>query len=138
MHRLLIALVAAAACGKGDKPPPPSTGGPSMPETGPKNSLDSIAMETATELFNTKCAMCHGIDGTGHGPMADQLNGPKPRNYTDAKWQQSVTDDELKKVITLGGQATGKSAMMPANLDLRDQPQVLNALVKIIRRFGTK
>jgi hypothetical protein len=79
--------------------------------------------------------MCHGADGTGNGPAAASLN-PRPRNYTDAAWQASITDDQIKETILKGGQAVGKSPMMPGQPQLADQPQVLDGLVKIIRGFG--
>ncbi|HET6344418.1 MAG TPA: cytochrome c, partial [Myxococcota bacterium] len=60
---------------------------------------------------------------------------PKPRNYSDAAWQASITDEQLKKTIVEGGAAVGKSMMMPPNPDLRDKPQVVDELVKIIRGF---
>ena len=85
-------------------------------------------------MFATVCATCHGMDGTGNGPAASTLN-PKPRNYTDAAWQASVTDDELRKTILKGGGAVGKSMMMPGNPQLEGQPEVLDGLVKIIRGF---
>jgi len=85
-------------------------------------------------MFATVCATCHGIDGTGNGPVAEKLE-PKPRNYTDAAWQASVTDDDLRTIIVKGGQATGKSAMMPGNPQLEGKPEVLDGLVKIIRGF---
>ena len=88
-------------------------------------------------MFMTVCATCHGPDGTGNGPAAETLN-PKPRNYTDAAWQGSVTDDDLKKIILLGGQAVGKSPMMPANAHLKDDPATLDGLVQIIRSFAKK
>jgi mono/diheme cytochrome c family protein len=93
--------------------------------------------EEAKLLFQNVCATCHGADGTGNGPAAASLN-PKPRNYTDAAWQASVTDDELKKTILLGGQAVGKSPMMPGNPNLKDKPEVIDGLVAIVRSFGKK
>jgi hypothetical protein len=61
---------------------------------------------------------------------------PKPRNYKDAEWQKTVTDDQLKKAILYGGAAVGKSAAMPSQPDLESKPEVLDGLVKIIRSFG--
>ena len=86
-------------------------------------------------MFAQVCASCHGIDGTGNGPAAEMLN-PKPRNYTDAKWQASITDDQIKEIILKGGQAMGKSPVMPAQPALKDHPEVLDELVQIIRKFG--
>ena len=133
MRRFLIVLVLAAACGKNNEPPPPSTGSPNaQPESAPKRKG---AADQARAMFNTVCAACHGADGTGNGPAAANLN-PKPRNYTDAAWQASVTDEDIKKTILLGGMGVGKSPMMPGQPQLKDQPEVLDGLVTIIRGFG--
>jgi mono/diheme cytochrome c family protein len=137
MRRMLIALAFFAACGKNNEPPPPSSGSPTaQPESAPQNGKtkkDPAAQAQA--MFNTVCATCHGADGTGNGPAAANLN-PKPRNYTDPAWQASVTDEDIKKTILLGGQAVGKSPMMPGQPQLREEPAVLDELVKIIRGFG--
>lgn len=151
MRRMLLAFVFLAACGKNEQPPPPSSGRPNAPtETGPSAAAPSAAAPagaTATaptdakaeaqKLFATLCATCHGADGTGNGPAAASLD-PKPRNYTDAAWQASVTDDDLKKIILEGGQAVGKSAMMPGQPQLKDRPEVVTELVAIIRSFAKK
>jgi mono/diheme cytochrome c family protein len=133
---LLLCLV---ACGKNNEPPPPTTGSPVAPtESGPKNKKPSGAIpEQAQQMFMTVCATCHGADGTGNGPAAETLT-PKPRNYTDPAWQASVTDEDLRKIILLGGQQVGKSPMMPGNPHLKDQPEVLDGLVQIIRGFAKK
>ena len=140
--RMLIAVLLVAACSKNNEPSPPSTGTPmAEQESGPKGKRAPTpggmgGDEQAHKMFETVCAMCHGMDGTGNGPAAASLN-PKPRNYTDATWQASVTDDEIRKTILLGGQATGKSAAMPGQPQLKDQPEVLEGLVKIIRGFNS-
>ena len=41
------------------------------------------------------------------------------------------------KTITLGGAAVGKSPIMPASPDLDAKPEVVDGLVKIIRKFGS-
>jgi len=132
-------LLVCAACSKNNEPPPPSSGAPGAPtESGPKGKTPTGApSEKAQNMFMTVCATCHGPNGTGNGPAAETLN-PKPRNYTDAAWQASVTDDDLRKIILLGGQAVGKSPMMPANAHLKDDPGTLDGLVQIIRGFAKK
>jgi mono/diheme cytochrome c family protein len=142
-----LAGVTGIACGKNTEPPPPSSGSPqAQTETGPSAKPKQPAPAQATgdgipeealNLFGTVCAACHGTDGSGNGPAAASLN-PKPRNYTDAAWQASVTDDDLRKIILLGGQGVGKSAMMPGNPNLKDKPEVIDGLVKIVRQFGAK
>jgi cytochrome c551/c552 len=138
--KLALGVVLCAACSKNDQPPPPSSGSPmAQPESGPKGkrAAGTGPSEKAQQMFATVCAMCHGADGTGNGPAAETLT-TKPRNYTDATWQQSVTDDDLRKIITLGGQAVGKSPLMPGNPQLKDAPETLDGLVQIIRGFGRK
>jgi mono/diheme cytochrome c family protein len=88
----------------------------------------------AKRLYTGRCAVCHGEKGTGDGPGAAALD-PKPRNYTDAAWQSSVTDEQLSKVIVQGGAAVGKSPIMPASPDLEAKPEVVQELVKIVRSF---
>lgn len=136
MRSLLLVTLLLASCGKNDKPPPPSSGSPGQkPESGPR---EPVAQESeAKRTFMTVCAVCHGADGSGNGPAAESLN-PKPRNYTDPEWQASVTDADLKKIILEGGQAVGKSPMMPAQVQLKDKPDVVNELVMIIRGFARK
>ena len=138
---LVIAwLVAAAACGKGDKPPPPSTANLTQ-ETGPAQGRPpgsgANGPSEAERTFVTVCSKCHGVDGAGNGEVAAKLD-PKPRNYTDPKWQASTTDDEIRNIILLGGAGVGKSAMMPPSPALKDRPQVVDGLVRIIRGFATK
>ena len=137
MRMSIALLLALVACGKADEPPPPSTGSPNaQTESGPGARKPST-VGRAQQMFATVCATCHGTDGSGNGPAAENLN-PKPRNYTDPAWQASVTDDEIKKIILLGGQAVGKSAMMPGQPQLKDEPEMLDGLVKIIRGFAKK
>ncbi len=91
--------------------------------------------EEARAVFTQRCAPCHGPQGRGDGPSAAALN-PKPRNYHDSAWQQTVTDEFIVKTILEGGMAVGKSDVMPANPDLEQKPQVLSELVKMLRAFG--
>jgi len=137
MRNLVIAIVLFSACGKNSEPPPPSSGSPNArPESGPSRPRAAGGGPSqAEQMFATVCATCHGMDGTGKGPAAESLN-PKPRNYTDPAWQASVTDDQLKETILKGGQGVGKSPMMPGQPQLKDQPEVLDGLVQIIRKFG--
>jgi len=88
----------------------------------------------AKEIFATRCTPCHGADGRGDGAASASLN-PKPRNFHDAAWQSSVTDDYLTKIVQFGGAAVGKSPAMPANPDLRDAA-VVAALASHVRELG--
>ncbi len=129
----VIVVLALAACGskKSDSSQPAAASDQvaSADQTGPSPT------EEARTTFKQVCATCHGENGMGDGPGAAALN-PKPRNYTDKQWQASVTDDQIAKTILLGGAAVGKSPAMPAQPQLRDKPEVVAQLVRIVRTFG--
>lgn len=131
-------LLLAAACGKNEPAAAPAAPEPAK-EAAPLAQAPAAAAptESAQDVYNSRCVPCHGASGTGDGPAAAALN-PKPRNYTDATWQASVTDEQLKKTILYGGAAVGKSAVMPSQPDLESKPAVLDGLIKIIRGFGGK
>ncbi|TMQ06572.1 MAG: cytochrome c [Deltaproteobacteria bacterium] len=133
---LVLGPLALGACGKNSQPPPPTSGSPNAkPESGPSRPRTGGEPSQAQQMFAMVCATCHGMDGTGNGPGAVSLT-PKPRNYTDAAWQASVTDEQLKETILKGGAGVGKSPVMPGQPQLADHPEVLDELVQIIRRFG--
>lgn len=138
MLRLLL-VVLLVACGKGDKPPPPSSNPLLAQESGPGGKQPIVHQQAndAKTVYENQCSMCHGREGKGDGVGAGAL-AVKPRDYSDAVWQASITDEEIKKIIVLGGKAVGKSESMLANPKLADQPEILDGLVKIIRGFAKK
>ena len=101
------------------------------------DQVSPAAQEEAQSIFKARCAMCHGPGGKGDGPAGMALN-PRPQNWTDAAWQKATADAEIEKAIVGGGQAVGKSVLMPANPDLKDKPEVVKALVGIVRGAAGK
>ncbi|HEU4731742.1 MAG TPA: cytochrome c [Kofleriaceae bacterium] len=132
IHFIVLSLALAAGCSK--KAAAPEEAEPASAADQSAVATQSAAEEAKT-TFKTVCATCHGESGTGNGPGAATLN-PKPRNYTDKTWQASVTDDQIKQTILMGGAAVGKSPAMPAQPQLKEKPEVVAALVQIIRTFG--
>ena len=126
---LFVALT-VPACGGGDDLDTPVPGLP--PAASAPKDLDG-QIKVAFEA----CAVCHGNSGHGDGPGAAALN-PKPRTFADVAWQDSVTDEHIQKTIAFGGAAVGKSPMMPAHPQFKDQKDVLAGLVKIVRGFKGK
>ncbi len=91
------------------------------------------AIEKAKKNFGLYCSSCHGSDGTAQTPVASSLN-PKPRNFTDVKWQNSVDDARIGKVIKEGGASVGLSPTMAAwGAALSDED--IDGIVKLIRSF---
>ncbi|MEO8137278.1 MAG: c-type cytochrome [Betaproteobacteria bacterium] len=99
--------------------------------------ISPAAQKEAQDIFKNRCTICHGESGKGDGPAGAALN-PKARNWTDAAWQKATPDEEIEKAILGGGQAVGKSVMMPANPDLANKPEVVKALSQIVRSFSGK
>lgn len=125
---VIVLAAAAPACGKKE-----STG--QQAGAAVTNNTAAVDMTTANTIYQERCSACHGAGGRGDGPGSATLT-PKPRNYTDTGWQASVTDEQIRKTIVMGGAAVGKSPMMPASPDLDSKPEVVEGLVKIVRKFG--
>ena len=135
-----ILCIAAAACSKSEPAAEPTAAPQELEkpaeQAAPAEAPAAVAA-SPEEIFKTRCVTCHGESGKGDGPASASLN-PKPRDYTDAEWQKTVTDEQIKKAIVEGGAAIGKSPLMVANPDLANSPEVVAGLVKIIRGFGAQ
>ena len=95
--------------------------------------IDTAAIKAGKALFvSNGCVLCHGETGMGDGIAAAALE-PKPRQYSDATWQDSVTDEQIKKVIVEGGAANGLSMFMAPYPALKEQDADLNNIVAYIR-----
>lgn len=64
-------------------------------------------------VYDMYCFTCHGTGGKGDGIAAAALN-PKPRDFTDKKVMDAISNEMMIKVIAQGGVAVGKSPMMTA------------------------
>jgi cytochrome c oxidase cbb3-type subunit 3 len=63
-------------------------------------------------VFYNNCVWCHA-DATPAGP-SNRINlSPTPPLATDGETLNSLPDEAMQNIITLGGAAMGKSAMMP-------------------------
>ncbi|MGB1699357.1 MAG: c-type cytochrome [Nannocystaceae bacterium] len=118
---LLVALLAGCPGGAGPK------------ERGAKGEAAG-EQDEVQQIWDTRCANCHGEKGLGDGPGAVALD-PKPRSFADRKWQATTTDDKIRTIIVEGGYAVGLSQSMTANPDLRSKPEIVEGLVKKIRAF---
>lgn len=99
-----------------------------------KSDADPAVVAEAKQVWETRCVTCHGAAGKGDGPGAAALN-PKPRSFSDKKWQAETNDDRIKQVIVEGGAAVGLNAAMAPNPDLKDKPAVVAELLNIVRSF---
>ena len=89
----------------------------------------------ARHFYVQRCALCHGPTGKGDGVAAVNLR-PQPRSFGEAGWQNAAKDADIAMVIVRGGTAIGRSMMMPASTDLAGRPEMVRALVAVVRGFG--
>lgn len=92
---------------------------------------DGASATDTPAVYLRRCAVCHGARGRGDG-LAGAAMQPAPRDFCQRGFQQSVSDDDLRRAIRAGGSARGLSTNMPAHPDLA--PRELDALVAYIRR----
>jgi len=85
----------------------------------------------AKDNWTKHCAKCHGADGKGQGAMGKKLG---VRDYTDAKVQDSLKDDEMIKATKEGVKDKDGKAKMKGFADALSDDEV-KALVKYIREF---
>lgn len=76
-------------------------------------AIAPAAAAEAEKVFKFYCAQCHGLAGKGDGPNVTKDFPVSPRNFTDAKEMDKLSDADLKNVIMDGGPSVSKSPMMP-------------------------
>jgi mono/diheme cytochrome c family protein len=93
----------------------------------------SALKKEGTTIFQTRCFVCHGRGGKGDGPASQGISA-HPQDFTDPTWQNSVSDQQISKVVRYGGASVGKGIGMPPNPDLTDAQ--VEALRLFIRGLG--
>ena len=87
----------------------------------------------AAENWENHCQKCHGTDGKGQTKSGKKL---QVKDYTDAKVQTEMKDEEMTKVIAQGAtDKAGKERMKGYKDDLSSDE--INDLVAYIRKFKT-
>ena len=82
------------------------------------------------EIFAGNCARCHGANGGGGPALTD--GGNPPRNLRDPEWQKTVSDEQLRQIIT-----RGKSPTMPAFDQALDGPRI-QTVITYVRSLPTE
>lgn len=90
----------------------------------------SVRAADAKENWEKNCAKCHGPDGKGKTKMGEKLS---IKDYTEAKAQDALKDEEMVKAIKDGVKEGEKTKMKGFADTLSDEE--IKALVKYVRDF---
>ena len=108
-------------------------------KTTTKIALSTIVLSLATgvalaapaaENWDNLCASCHGSDGKAQTKTGKKL---KLRDYTDAKVQAELKDEEMAKAITDGVKIDGKEKMKAFKEEI--SANEIKDLVAYVRKF---
>lgn len=85
-------------------------------------------------LWKAKCASCHGA--AGEASATEQGKKMKLKDYTDAAFVKSLTDEKMKEAILKGvkREADGVKKEMDGYPDLK--PEQVDGLIAMIRSFA--
>jgi cytochrome c553 len=93
----------------------------------------ALVAAPVAENWENACAKCHGADGKGQTKVGKKLG---VKDYTDAKVQAALKDDEMTKAIVDGVKdKAGKETMKGFKGELSDQE--VKDLVAYVRKFKT-
>jgi mono/diheme cytochrome c family protein len=112
-----VVLLALVGCGKKQvpvKPNPLLNAYDSEPDWNDPQKIIPLDYQEAQgkRVFYQQCVWCHA-DLTPSGPSNRYNVTPTPPLMNDGAVLNGESDDYLQNIITLGGSAMGKSAMMP-------------------------
>ena len=91
--------------------------------------LVSVSAADVKENWEKSCAKCHGPDGKGDTKMGKKL---EIKDFTDAKYQDSLKDEAMLKAIKEGVK-DGDKTRMKAVEGLSDEE--MKDLVAYVRKF---
>ena len=90
----------------------------------------SAGAAEAKENWEKNCSKCHGPDGKGKTKMGEKLS---IKDYSDAKVQDAMKDEDMTKAIKDGVKDGEKTKMKGFGETLSDDE--IKALVKYVRAF---
>ena len=89
----------------------------------------AVSAADIAPIWEKSCQKCHGADGKGDTKMGKKM---EVKDFTDAKYQASFTDEKATKAIKEGIKEDDKTKMKPAE-GLSDDD--IKALVAKVRSF---
>lgn len=100
------------------------------PRHGGKTPVAGADPDQGAHWFSFYCVHCHGWTGKGDGPTAAKLD-PRPRNLTNGKYANYITNLDLFQVIKGGGAARNLSEAMPPWGNIMQDQDIWNTVAFI-------
>ena len=135
---LLVAALFSVSCGRaGTAGPEPFSGAYGLePDWNDAQKVIPLSYEQTQgqRLFYTHCVWCHA-DTTPGGPSNRSNLTPTPALGNDGKVLNVLSDEQLQNMITMGGGAVQKSAMMPS-WSRTLTPEEIHSIVAFLRAIA--
>lgn len=87
-------------------------------------------LQSGQEVHRKLCLRCHGEQGRGDGPGSKFLK-IKPADWTDQQRMGDFSETQLFQVIKDGGEAVGKSKLMPGFASKLKDDEIADVIVFI-------
>jgi len=90
-----------------------------------------LSAADGSEIWAKQCAKCHGKDGRGDTVMGKKMGA---KDYTQAKNQEAVTDDNAIKSVKEGFKVSDKVVMKPIDGVTDDEVKAVIAHMRSLKK----
>lgn len=90
-------------------------------------TISAAVCADPAEIWEKNCTKCHGADGAGKTKMGEKIG---VKDFTDAKYQATFTDEQAIKAIKEGVKDGEKVRMKPLEGATDDDAKALVAKVR--------
>ena len=94
------------------------------------------AQARGRQVYEHYCKICHGAEGRGDGFNSGSL-AKQPRDFSNPQFLESSNSERLFSAVSDGGQAVGKSVLMPAWGGTLTERQIQD-VISYLRVFAKK
>ncbi len=96
-----------------------------------KNPVKStqVSIQKGKEIYEKKCALCHGVKGDGKGPASAGSN-PKPTNFKDSHGEKMSDGEHFWKITT----GRGPMPSYEKDLSVEERWHVINYINTFSKR----